>query len=229
MNNTLIERINQRLKELGKSAQRVSIDATGAKDTVRKILDGTTKNPRVDTVEKIATALDTTAEWLMGKEDKSEATVVAQSELAPAAASNPQQWIMPNDIPVRGTAAGSLLRGAFQLSSDAIDYVRRPPALMGAKDIYALYVEGVSMEPQYFQGDLIYVHPHKPPRFGDVVVIQCGISHEDTEASIGILTKRTEQAIIITKRNPVNSTVEIKRANVIAVHKVLTTNELFGV
>jgi phage repressor protein C with HTH and peptisase S24 domain len=229
MDNLLIQRINQRLAEVGKSAQRISIDATGAKDTLRKILDGTTKNPRLDTLQKIAAALDTTVEWLTSGAHKIEAPAPAPSELAPAAVDGPKQWIMPNDIPVRGTAAGSLLRGAFQLSSDAIDYVRRPPALMGAKDIYALYVEGVSMEPQYFQGDLIYVHPHKPPRFGDVVVIQCGNGHDDVEASIGVLSKRTENAITITKRNPVNSTVEINRSNVMAIHKVLTTNELFGV
>lgn len=231
MDNVLIKRINQRLNELGKAPQRVSIEATGAKETLRKILDGTTKSPRLDTIQKLADALETTPEWLTGQDIALEAPArrAAMNDVAPASVPAPQRFDMPNDIAVRGTAAGSHLRGAFQFTSDAIDFVRRPPALLGARDIYALYVEGSSMEPQYFPGDLIYVHPHRPPRFGDVVVVQVVVGEGEMEATLGVYSKRTEKFVTILKRNPANSEVQIKRESVQAIHKVLTVNELFGI
>ena len=99
---------------------------------------------------------------------------------------------------------------------------------MGARDIYALYVEGSSMEPQYFPGDLVYVHPHKPPRLGDVIVVQSAITDVEVEATLGVYVKRTEQHLTILKRNPV-AEVQLKREAIRAIHKVLTVNELFGV
>lgn len=245
MDNLLIQRINQRLSDLGKSAQRISVEATGAKETLRKILDGTTKNPRVDTVQKLATALETTSEWLMGQTDDPHShrktidsssvdpkshpqTVAVDIPLKGIPANLPARNEMPNDVGVLGTAAGSHLRGAFQIHGDVIDYVRRPPALMGARDVYALYVEGSSMEPQYFPGDLVYVHPGRPPRPGDVVVVQAAVDNEHVEASIGIYKRQTEQHFIVKKHNP-SAEVHIKRATIKAIHKVLTVNELFGV
>lgn len=101
--------------------------------------------------------------------------------------------------------------------------------MAGARDIYALFVEGTSMEPQYFPGDLIYIHPHKPPRYGDAIVIQAAVSEAEMEATIGIYTKKTEKFVTIIKRNPANSEVQINRDTIISMHRVLTTNELFGV
>lgn len=230
MDKTLIDRMNHLLQKSGKTAQRVSIEATGAKDTVRKILDGTTKNPRIDTLYKIARALETTPQFLMGETDETGAPLAAKLDGAgPVAPPLPDRNAMPLDVPVMGTAAGSLARGAFQLEGGVVDYVRRPPALVGARGIYALYVEGSSMEPQYFPGDLIYVNPHKPPRIGDIVVVQCrNGEHTPEEASLGIYRKRTEKAVTIGKRNPV-AEIELARDHVKDIHRVLTTNELFGV
>lgn len=49
---TVADRIQQRLNELGMSTRAASIKATGADSTIRHILDGRTKNPRLDTLEK---------------------------------------------------------------------------------------------------------------------------------------------------------------------------------
>ncbi|NWJ24749.1 LexA family transcriptional regulator [Rhizobium sp. RM] len=227
MSNVLINRINQRLSELGKAVQRVSLEATGAKETLRKILDGSTKNPRIDTIAKLAIALETTPEWLTGQSDSQVARAVPNTSETDIPV--PRRDFMPNDVPVMGTAAGSHSRGAFQLMPGPVDYVRRPPALMGAKGIYSLFVEGTSMEPQYFPGDLIYVHPNKPPRAGDAVIIQCrNIEEDGFEGTLGIYLKRTEKFVIIKKHNPL-AEVQISRETIVSVHKVLTTNELFGV
>jgi phage repressor protein C with HTH and peptisase S24 domain len=152
-------------------------------------------------------------------------TEVRTAEIeAPALAS------MPANVPVMGTAAGSLLRGAFALNvATVVDWVRRPPGLHGAGSAYALYIEGTSMEPKFQQGDLVFVHPQRPPRIGDIVIVQCQIGpNEPVEASIGTLKRRTEKAVTIGKLNPV-ADIDLKRETVIAVHKVLSMNDLFGV
>ncbi len=196
---------------------------------MRKILDGTTRNPRIDTIQKLAVALETSPEWLMGtsNETNAEANGSDDADKKSAAVSAPEfpvRHSMPLDVPVMGTAAGSLLRGAFQLEGGIVDYARRPPALTEARDIYALYVEGSSMEPQYFPGDLIYVSPHKPARPGDIVVVQCRNGEYDIhEATLGVYRKKSAEGVVIAKRNPAGTEVTIVHAHVKAVHRSIQT------
>ncbi|MBB4145856.1 S24 family peptidase [Rhizobium rhizoryzae] len=228
MSNMLINRLNSLMSQRGISANRLSLEATGARDTVRKILDGTTKNPRIDTLLKLAAVLDTTPQYLMGEEEASNGQGEQRSTLREAPPL-PTRAAMPLDVPVMGTAAGSHTRGAFQFEGGVVDYVRRPPALTGARDIYALFVEGTSMEPQYHPGDLVYISPHKPPRLGDTVIIECKDGETSPqEATIGVLRRRSEKIVVIAKHNP-PAEIEINRDYIKSLHKVLTTNELFGI
>lgn len=73
------------------------------------------------------------------------------------------------DLPVYGAAQGG--DGAMILSVDPVQLVRRPDSLMGVKDAYGLFVVGESMQPAFWHGDIILVHPHKPLRSGDDVVV----------------------------------------------------------
>lgn len=144
----------------------------------------------------------------------------AEVELPPLAA-------MPRDVPVYGTAAGSLV-GAFQFEG-VVEYVRRPPALMGVPVAYALYVTGSSMSPEHNPGDLRFIHPGRPPRVGDTVIVQTRNHEADGIASyIKTLVRMNDQRLVLQQRNP-EATMEIDRRTVVAVHRVLTVNELFGV
>tara|TARA_R110002020_G_scaffold471284_1_gene698249 strand:+ start:38231 stop:38917 length:687 start_codon:yes stop_codon:yes gene_type:complete len=228
MTNPIADRILQRLEALNLSPQRASLNAGLSKDALRKLLKNENQAPSGNTLTGLAKALDVSEQWILTGDEGPARSRQPASDVRMADVPLPTRFDMPNDVPVRGTAAGSHLKGAFQFTSDAIDYVRRPPALMGARDIYALYVEGSSMEPQYFPGDLVYVHPHKPPRVGDVIVVQAAIDEVNVEATIGIYVKRTEQFLVILKRNP-EAHVQLQRHTIKAMHKVLSTNELFGV
>jgi phage repressor protein C with HTH and peptisase S24 domain len=245
MGNPIAIRISERLKAVKLSAQAASIQAGLSKDTLRKLLGSETQIPAGKTLTGLAKVLRVSEQWILtGEGPVDDVTAIREdgslaftqiktptptwSEIHPANVPIPNRADMPNDVPVRGTAAGSHLKGAFQVTSDVIDYVRRPPALTGARDVYALFVEGSSMEPQYFPGDLIYVHPHRPPRIGDVIVVQAAIDEVNVEATLGVYAKRTERHLSILKRNP-ESHVQIKREHIKSIHKVLTTNELFGV
>lgn len=242
--NELHERIKSRILELEISEEAASLRMGSDRSYFRKLFDRPNSHPRADTLLKIAMALETDVSWLTSGSPagKTEAALTEEAYSAymgslpsPAAMLGnktpalPARVEMPLDVPVMGTAAGSHLRGAFQFEGGIVDYVRRPPALNGAREIYGLYVEGTSMEPQYFPGDLIYVHPRRPARLGDIVVVQCrNGEHAPDEATLGVYRRKTERAIVIGKHNPA-AEVEIPSERVTAIHRVLTTNELFGV
>lgn len=136
---------------------------------------------------------------------------------------------LPSDVPVYGTAAGSFARGAFQYEGGVIDYVRRPPGLTGVRTVYSLFIEGNSMAPQHNKGDLRFVDTARRPGRGDSVIVQVrNHEHAQIEAFIGHFLKKTGSKLFIGKLNP-EATVELKLEYVIAIHKVLTLNEIFGV
>jgi phage repressor protein C with HTH and peptisase S24 domain len=224
-------RIEQRLAELGTNATAVSLKLGNNKDLLRDILNGRTKNPRTDTLRRIADKLETTVDWLMegdGMPPPPMMTERAASNFRMANVDLPARGDMPRDIPVMGTAAGSL-GGAFQFEDEVVDYVTRPPALAKAKGIYALYIEGSSMVPEHKPGDLRFVHPHKHPSIGDTVVVTAKYSETGPyESFIKTLVRRTGDRIIVSQLNP-PAQIEFEMRYVAHVHKVLTMNELFGI
>jgi phage repressor protein C with HTH and peptisase S24 domain len=150
------------------------------------------------------------------------------SALPPPAAALPALNTMPLDVPVLGTAACSFGQGAFQLAPDVIDRVRRPPGVAGAADIYAIFVEGDSMEPRYEPGDLVYVSPHRPVRSGDYVVIQLQNGDDDTlQAYLKRLISRSDRVVKALQLNP-EAEMTFDGQSVRAVHRVLSMADLFG-
>ena len=136
---------------------------------------------------------------------------------------------LDKDVPVFGTAAGAV-EGAFQMNNDGspIDTVRRPDSLLGAKNVYALYVQSDSMIPQYKPGDLIYVHPDRVAQIGDSVVVLVRYADvEDIQVFLKCLARRTARKLVLEQHNP-KGTMEIETKYVQAIHRVLTTNELLG-
>lgn len=218
------------MKILDLNPSSTAVNAGLDRATVRKILDDRDLVPTLPTIRKLAVALETTEQWLLHEDGSQPQPVARSSELRAANVPMPLPFEMPKDVPVMGTAAGSHLRGAFQLQmGDPVDYVRRPPTLMHAKNIYSLYVEGESMIPQFFPADLIFINPDKPVRIGDAVVIQVKHSEEGHhEATLGILLKRTAEWVMIQKHNPSNE-IQIARSTIIHMHKVLSPNEIYGV
>lgn len=236
MSSNIQNRIRERLNELGLTEEQASRKAGLDKTYLRKMFERPDQSPRGQTLGKLAQALEAEVSWLLSDGDSP--TEFSSSENPPrtrqvddiksANVNPPDRQSMVTNIPVMGTAAGSMA-GAFQLEQGPVDWVRRPPALLGARDIYAIYIEGQSMEPEHRPGDLRFVHPHKPAKVGDTVIVQISMTdHDGIQSMIGHLTKRTATTLYLGKLNPVN-TVEIPIGNVKAVHKVLTMNELFGV
>lgn len=159
--------------------------------------------------------------------------VPAPPELRPAPeVKMPAVALMPRDVPVYGTAAGSNGDGAFLFSQqDVVDYVRRPAGLAANRNAYGVYVEGDSMEPALYQGDLIIADPSRKPRPGDRVVIVCAAGDHDGDGQTAFVkefVRQTTTHLTVKQFNPPREIV-FDRARVASVHRVLTTADLMGV
>lgn len=129
-------------------------------------------------------------------------------------------------VPLMGIAAGSNT-GQNIMHDIPIDYVSRPPALANVADAYAIWVRGVSMEPEYREGALCFVHPHKLPVKGDTVIIQQSVNGHIV-AFIKELVSRDKDMVTASQHNP-KARIDYPASQVLAVHKVLRINELFGI
>jgi phage repressor protein C with HTH and peptisase S24 domain len=216
----MINRINQRIKELGKSVQGVSVEATGAKETLRKILNGTTKSPRMDTISKLAAALDTTPEWLAGGDPS------ANPPSKPNASFPPQYQTFPTEsyIKILGQTAGGP-NGRFLMNGEEVGRVFTPPNLEGVKGAYAVRVFGTSMEPRFKAGETVWLNPNEPVRSGDDVVIQMRTTEEDgRESYIKEFRSMSSKVLRLWQHNPEDGEkqdLEFETRNVLQVHKVV--------
>ena len=190
--------------------------------------------PRLNTLEKIAEALEVSVDWLLTGNTPNVAETEktrTNSKMSDVKFTNgtlsPRQY-MPQEVPVMGTAACNSDNGSFKLDTSIIDYVHRPPALLMTKDIYALYVEGDTMEPRFKAGDLVFVHPRKPVRIGDSVVVQIAKTIDEPIASmIAVMAKRTSHDVFLQKYNP-DQIINFDNANIVSIHKIFEMRELFG-
>lgn len=222
----------QQLVDASGAAQRAIAQRAGIPEsTLRNILNGTSTSPRSDTLGKLAQALDVTEQYLLTGSDAAapQATPVLPNARPAPGLVLPANFNLPRDLPALGTAAGSELgRGAFQLSTDVVDYLRRPPALLGVRDAYALYVEGESMSPRFEPGDPIFVHPHRKAQPGDYIVIQePDGSDEERRAFIKRLVKVTGTTLRVQQFNPAGTIDFVIRPGLIW-HKVLTDADLWS-
>jgi len=189
-------------------------------------------HPRPNTLEDIAGALKISVDWLLTGNTPNvagtETTRTNSNEVEFTNGTLTPRHYMSREVPVMGTAACNSDYGSFKLDTSIIDYVHRPPALLMTKDLYALYVEGDTMEPRFKAGDLVFVHPNKPVRIGDSVVVQIAKTiDEPIEAMIAVLSKRTSHDVFLQKYNP-DKIINFDNANIVSIHKILEMRELFG-
>ncbi len=148
---------------------------------------------------------------------------------SPSIADLPAAGAMPLDVPVFGTAVGGD-DADFEMNGEVIDRVRRPPGLGGARTAFALYVVGHSMSPRYDEGDLIFVHPGRPPVPGCDVVVELQAVDEFGRHKALLKTYRGKSAtrLMLSQLNPPGP-VEVPLDQVRQVLRVLRTAELLGV
>lgn len=174
---------------------------------------------------RLASALDVApADLLPAKKEPPEA------ETAPfAPVPVPQPAELRRGLPVYGAAAcGTSDNCDFEMNGQALEHVAFPPALADVRGAYGLYATGDSMEPRYFAGELVYVHPHKAVQPGNFAVIQMRPLYEGgaVRAMIKRLVRRTKEYIEVEQFNP-PEVFKIPAGDVIALHRILSGDELF--
>jgi phage repressor protein C with HTH and peptisase S24 domain len=106
----------------------------------------------------------------------------------------------PPDLPIYGSAQGG--PSGMILHPEAIEFVQRPAPLIGVAGGFGVYVVGDSMSPAYEHGDLILVHPGRPPRRGDDVLLLQHEPHGDVAALVKRLLRWTERHWHVAQFNP---------------------------
>lgn len=122
----------------------------------------------------------------------------------------------PEMVPVYGYAAGSLQKGLNLSNGEIVDWVTRHPAQIGINNAFAVYVFADSMEPRYFRGELVYVHPGRPPE----VNRDCIIEMKNGDAYIKRFLRQSEDKIRVAQLNPPEEK-EIAKADIKAIYAVV--------
>lgn len=212
----LKENLRRLMNEQGFNQKSLSLAAGKNETAVRDILERA-RNPRQDTLSALAGALGVSVSELLGDDPspRPDDGFVARPVEIPA------QSQMPRTLPVYGQAACGD-DGAFEMNGEVLDYVEMPPSLMGARNPYGVYISGESMSPRYEPGWLVHVHPHKPCRPGDNVVVQLRPQAEGMPplAYVKVLVSRTGGKLTVRQFNP-ERTIVWSDADVVSVHKVV--------
>ncbi len=224
---TLQHLVIERLREIGRGPGTAERIGGLGKNYVSDIVRGEKQDVRSAYLPRLAKALDWTIDEIRAR------MAGLNSDVTPHIAGRSVTEIdphlletLPIDVPVVGVAAASVA-GAF-IVDGIIDRVRRPPGLIHAKNIYALYVRGESMVPRFRPGELIFVSPDRPPAAGDDVVIQTK-NHEGAQIESWLKEYiRSDGSRFITKQLNPSGTIEFISSQVVGVHRVLTTREMFG-
>ncbi|WP_319517265.1 S24 family peptidase [uncultured Martelella sp.] len=201
-----------------------------SRDALRKLLAKPTSKPSAEMLEGLNKAYGVSVQWLLhGGSD----TPLFDGDATPrqeATENPPTKADQAAGIPIKGSVAAAYVSGEAGADDAVIGAIQTPPTLAHIKGIYALYVDGTSMEPQYFPGDLIFLNPARPARKGDCVVI---VTDHGTgpQRSLGIYTGENGDTVYLKKRDPQRpegTDIAIPKKHIKARHKVLTINEIFG-
>jgi len=127
-------------------------------------------------------------------------------------------------IPLYGQAIGGK-DGRFVLNGERLADILAPPTLRGVRDAYAVSVVGESMEPRYQAGETVYVHPRKPVRSGDYVVIQIlGQEGDPPSGYVKRFISMDEKRLRVRQLNP-DAELQFPTKDVVAVHKIVLGGE----
>lgn len=135
-----------------------------------------------------------------------------------------------NDIEEKGVTVGGFGddEAAFELNGEAIDYVRRPPGIIGRKNVFALRVSNTSMEPKFDDGDRVYVEERHPAVRDFVVVELLPLGDgRPSKSYIKRLVAMNSAKITVEQYNP-RGLLEFGRHEIKKLYRVIPEKELRG-
>ncbi len=108
-----------------------------------------------------------------------------------------------NKIPVYGSAVGGI-DGEFSMNGLALYEVIAPAVLDNVSGAYAVQISGESMEPRYFDGEVVFVNPHRRVVKGDFVIVQIHAEVEDDPplAYVKRFVRHNAVELVLSQYNP---------------------------
>ncbi|MGD9650295.1 MAG: XRE family transcriptional regulator [Dongiaceae bacterium] len=125
------------------------------------------------------------------------------------------------DLPVLGAAKGGK-EGFFLSNGDIHEMIERPSSLNGVKNAFAVYVNGESMEPRFFPGEVLYINPNRPLSKNCFVVVEL----KDGQGLVKQYLKEEGAALILKQFNPAQE-ITIPRNRVKSIYRVIGVQEYF--
>ena len=151
--------------------------------------------PRIEVAELIADVLGVGIDEVLGAED---AVIVTANKA--------------RMLPVYGSAED------FDMIDlqEPIDSIETPPYLLNTIAAYAVYVAGETMVPRFNPGEIAFVHPGKPFKANDSVIVQL-----KTDNAVLKTFQKIDDNEIILSQFSTSETVTYQRDDVKAVHKII--------
>ncbi len=159
--------------------------------------------PRIELAEKIAAVFGIHVNEVLG------ANIIPQQQTISTA---------HNQMPAYGAVQAGIGFDITNVTSP-VEMVNVPDYLENAPSPYAVYVTGDSMEPRFMAGELLYVHPGKPVRKNDYVVIQLQ-AQDSNHAIVKRLVKQSSEGLVVEQLSD-TQTRTIPAKDVISVHRVV--------
>lgn len=131
----------------------------------------------------------------------------------------------PRMLPVLGEAVGGDI-GEYEFNGQVLDYIPCPPPLVNVPNAYVVFVDGESMVPRYMPGEIAFVHPSKPVKRNDHVVVQLRPSEEDRPPK-GFIKKFVGwqgNKLVLEQYNP-QQKIEFQRSDVVSVHLIVLSGD----
>lgn len=135
-----------------------------------------------------------------------------------------------NDIEEKGITVGGFGDDefAFEQNGETVDWVRRPPGIVGRANVFALRVSNTSMEPKYDDGERVYVEK-RHPAVRDFVVVELHPLGDGrpSKSYIKRLVGINSEKITVEQYNP-KGLLEFGRHEVKNLWRVIPEKELRG-
>lgn len=168
------------------------------------------REPRVADIEKIAKAVGVDPSQLLDSP--------GDTDVAPIANFRPPQKFFSEaaTMPVYAAAEGG--NGSLIITTEPLEYVKRPYTLEAVSEAYAILIVGESMDPAYEPGDTAWVNPRLPPMRGTDVILYS--LEDEAHATIKRLIGWTETEWHLRQYNPPKD-FKLKRKEWSKCHRVV--------
>ena len=224
-------RIHELRKGAGLSMQALAERAGTSRQQIHKLEHGERRLTEV-WLRRLAMALACRPVDILGDWAEAAVGAPAQGQATSArdggpfalerAGARPLEVDRRDQIPVYASAQGGP-EGTL-LTYDPIEFVDRPEPLFGVRGAFAMYVVNDSMEPKYVQGALLLIHPSRPVRRGDFVLIVKRSQGDEHSAMVKQLVRMEPERLVLRQFNP-DSEFAIPRDSVAGLHLVVGSFE----